>query len=298
MKRSLCLILGLLLVSVFANAANLDVNCALPGKAGSIMDTLRQLDPAGPNVVTLHGTCHENLVIHNFDRLTLRGAPGAEISDASGGTEWAVVLISDSRRIRVRGLKITGGMVGIECTDGSRCEFGMNTLEGQSQRGFSIDQSEATFNGDVVTGSADTGLYISVSKAQMTGVTAEQNKTGMNIGTSSVVADNMTINNNTETGIFVSTNSHLQLIDSNVSFNGMNGIQATAVTSLSLVNNTVTGNFMSGVWASDIVTMYFVGGNYSGNDIPGINFNIGCYGKYALVSNLSSAVYGTTNCTQ
>jgi hypothetical protein len=295
-KQLFCLLCIFLLFPLLTFAATTDVNCALPGKAGSINETLRQLDPAGPNTLVLHGNCHENIVISGFDRLTIRGAKDAVLSDPSGGTEWAVILITNSRRIKLRGLYIVGGNTGVVCTNASFCDFQANTMEEQSQNGFSINDSEAAFSGDVVSNSGGAGFNINRSKAQLTGITAENDNTGININASTVVGENWNVTHNQGPGVFVASSSHLQLIDSQVTFNSQNGIQATAVSSLSLVNNTVTGNVMSGVWLSDIVTAFFVGGNYSGNDQTGSNFNIGCYGQYTVISNLSSASYSTTNC--
>lgn len=274
----------------------MDVNCGVPGKAGSINAMLGKLDPAGPNVVIVHSNCRENVVINGFDRLTLRAAAGAQLSDASSGNEWGVIEVINSRRIKIRDFKIVGGQVGVVCIDSSYCQFVNNSVEGQSQNGFSINDSEAIFAGDAVRNTAGPGIYLNRSKAQLNQVTMEHNGTGLTLGTSTAVGVGVNASNNSGAGIFVATGSNLQLIDSQVMNNGQNGIQATAVSTLSLTNDTVTGNTYSGVWLSDMTTAYFVGGTYLNNAmLQGLQ--VECAPYYTVVSNLWSATVGATNCS-
>ena len=294
MKRLMCISWTLLLFPLFASAASLDVNCDLTSKAGKISEALRRLDQAGPHVVTIHGTCRENVTVDGFSRLTLRAAPGAVMMDASGGEQWAVILITNSQGIKIRGLHISGGQVGVVCTNGSTCDFANNTMEGQSQNGFSINDSAATFNGDTVRNAGGPGIFINRSKAQMNQVTSENNSgPGVTIAAGTVVGENVNANYNAQAGIFVSSTSHLQLINSTVANNLQNGIQGTAVTTLSLVNDTVTNNTFSGVWLSDITTAFFVGGTYANNGAPG-SVQVDCAPFYTVVSNLPSGT--STNC--
>lgn len=293
MKRLLCISWVFLLFPLLVSAATLDVNCDLPGKAGKISETLRQLDPAGPNVVTIHGTCRENVTINGFDRLTLRAAPGAVMTDASGGEQWAVLLINNSQRIKIRGFHVSGGQVGIVCINGSKCDFANNTMEGQSQNGFSINDSEAIFDGDTVRNAEGPGILINRSKAQINQITSEHNGTGVTINAGTVVGENVNANYNKQAGIFVSSTSHLQLINSTVTNNLQNGIQATSVTTLSLINDTVTNNTFSGVWLSDMTTAFFAGGTYVNNGVPG-SVQVECAPFYTVVSNLPGGT--STNC--
>ena len=88
-------------LSVYAQGTNLKVNCN--GTAlSTINSALKMLNPQGPNTITVSGSCHENVVIQSFDRLTLTANLGATITDASGGN-GVVVDIEDSTRISMQG---------------------------------------------------------------------------------------------------------------------------------------------------------------------------------------------------
>jgi len=66
------------------------------------------------NTVTVSGSCHGNILIQGFDRLTLITTTRATINDASGG-QSPVVDIEDSRRVNLEGFTIRGGARGVNC---------------------------------------------------------------------------------------------------------------------------------------------------------------------------------------
>ncbi len=292
MKRTLLAVVVLILCPLMAKAATVPVNCNLPSPLGKIGNVLKMLNPAGPNTITVSGTCRENLFIKGFDRLTLIAKPGAVLTDASGGQEWAVVNVVDSRRISIQGFTITGGNAGVSCSDFSLCRFSGNTFQGASQRGVDINDSDATFSGDVIQNNGD-GLYINASHVQASNLIIQGNSTGVSAGGSRLVGTGWSVHNNTQNGVFVNTSSNFQLIDSNVFSNGGNGITVTALTNISMENDTVTGNGFFGVWFGDESVGFFVGGNYRGN----ANVDISCGGQYSLANNIAG-IYGTTDCPQ
>jgi hypothetical protein len=57
-----------LALNVSASATNVSVNCTNPqtGTFPSITAALNSLDPAGPNVITVQGTCKENVFIFYY----------------------------------------------------------------------------------------------------------------------------------------------------------------------------------------------------------------------------------------
>jgi hypothetical protein len=110
--RKLGLALALALAGTAVDAATLTVDCSRPGPTGRIGSTLALLNPTGPNTVNVVGTCRENVVVRGFDRLVLAAQEGAAIEDASGGQE-PVLYVIDSRRIEIRGFRITGGFRGV-----------------------------------------------------------------------------------------------------------------------------------------------------------------------------------------
>ena len=291
MKRNTLAAVMLILCPLVANAVNVPVNCNLRGPLGRISTVLKMLNPTGPNTITVSGTCHENLFIQGFDRLTLIAKPGAVLTDASGGQEWAVVSINDSRRISIQGFVITGGNAGISCSDYSLCRFSGNTFQGAAQRGVDINDSDVTFSGDIIQNNANIGLFINASHVQASNLTIQGNSTGVSAGVSTLDGAAWSVHNNTSDGIFINSSSHFQLIDSTVSSNGGNGVGVADLTDISMVNDTVTGNGFFGVWFGDESLGYFVGGNYSGNTYK----DIGCGGQYSLAKNIAG-IYGTTDC--
>lgn len=279
-----------ILFSLVANAANVNVNCNLPGPFGKINTALKFLNPSGPNTITVTGTCKENLFIQGFDRLTLVASPGAAITDASGGQQWAVIFIKDSRRVSIQGFTISGGNVGVRCEDYSLCRFSGNTITGTAQRGVDLNDSEVSFAGDIIQNNTGQGIFAQGSHITAMNIALNANQTGLTLFTGALVGAGWTVSNNTGDGIFVGA-SNFQLIDSSVSSNGWNGINTSDLSDLSLVNLTVGGNRYDGVNIGNTSVGWFSGGSYFGSGF----FDISCAGPYAFANNITG-IQITTNC--
>jgi Right handed beta helix region len=298
MKRPEFLILCVLGISLLASAKDVSVNCHAKDATGKISKALALLNPVGPNSITVSGTCRDNVFMVGYDRLTLIAKPGATITDASGGQQWALIYVIDSRRISIQGFTLSGGNVGIACNDASLCRLSGNTIEGTLQRGVDINTSDLTFNGDTVEKNTGIGIYVSGSNVVGTNLTIQDNSsTGVIEGASTLVGDGWNVNNNGNDGVFVATNSHFQLVNSSVTSNAWNGIQVTDLADVSLEGDTVTANGYSGVRFGDQSLGYFDGGSYTGNGLTYALLDIGCYGKYIITHNLQGTTYGSTNCT-
>jgi len=284
------LVIGLVFIPLVARAANVTVNCNLPAPLGKINTVLKYLNPAGPNTITVIGTCKENVYIQGFDRLSLVAKPGAVITDASGGQQYAVIQINDSRRISIQGFTISGGNAGVACYDYSLCRFVSNTITGTAQRGVDIADSDVTFSGDIINNNTGYGVYATRAHIVATNLTLQANMNGLTLFTGTLVGTGWSVLNNQQDAIFVG-GANFQLIDSNVSSNGWNGIDANGMVNLSLENNTVTGNGSDGVFVGDSSFAWFSGGSYMGNRI----LDIGCGQNYSLAQNIGG-LYGTTNC--
>lgn len=100
MNRKL-LAASLLLSLAAANrvSAAVKVDC---NKSQSINEALAKLSKSGPNVVTVFGTCAEDIVIEGFDDLKLVAAPGAVLNPASVSSK-TVLLVNSSRRVVIDG---------------------------------------------------------------------------------------------------------------------------------------------------------------------------------------------------
>jgi hypothetical protein len=79
------------------------VDCS---KGDSINAELARLSKTGPNVVTVSGSCAENILIDGFDDLTLVAAPGASLNPASASAK-SILLVNSSRRVVLDGFAIT-----------------------------------------------------------------------------------------------------------------------------------------------------------------------------------------------
>lgn len=88
-----------LAAAVQASAADIKVDCA---KGQSINDALARLKKSGPNVVTVSGTCAEDIVIEGFDDLELVADPGAVLTPASPGSR-TIMLVNSSRQVVIDG---------------------------------------------------------------------------------------------------------------------------------------------------------------------------------------------------
>jgi parallel beta helix pectate lyase-like protein len=227
------LVFTLILVAV-ANGETLKVNCSLNGASEDQLSTitaaLKRLNHIGPNTITVSGSCHENVVIQSFDRLTLTANPGASINDASGGTA-DVILIDDSQRIAIQGFTVNGGFVGIRCVSHSLCRFSGNTIQASSGDGVGIVRARAEFAGDIIQYNPNgRGLAVlQAGEAYTVGVTIRGNGT-------TVAA-----------GVRVSDGSFLHAVNTTVQSNGLNGIRVTDHSALRSASNTITGNGGNGI---------------------------------------------------
>lgn len=293
MKRLTTLFLLLVLYPLIANAANVNVNCSQSGPAGKISNMLRVLDPSGPNTITVSGTCYDNLHISGFDRLSLIAKPGAVLADASAGQDYAVIFITDSRRVLIQGFTIMAGNAGVACYDASLCRFSGNTFQNALQRGVDIATSQVTFTGDTFKNNPGTGLYITGSNIVGTNLTFQGNGNGGVVASTSVlVGVSWSVHDNVGDGIFCSNTCHLQLITSQLYSNTFNGVDMVGLADLSFDNSTATGNGYGGVRLSTLVNAWFGGGQVTGNGQPDIN----CSEQYTVAGNLQSVSYGSTNC--
>src|SRR5712692_6756344 len=218
---------GAILLPVVAQAANLKVNCNSTGPLSTINGALKLLNPQGPNTLTVSGNCHENVAILSFDNLTLQAAPGASISDASGGTT-DVIFIQDSQRITIQGFTINGGGEGVICFSHSLCRFSGNTIQGSAGDGVAISRARAEFTGNVIQNHSNgRGLVVREAGEALT--------------------NGDTIQGNGLAGVVVIDGSFLFAFATTIQNNGGAGMRIADHSTLRSQDNTITGNGGSGV---------------------------------------------------
>jgi hypothetical protein len=286
-----------------AQAAHLKVNCNdKDGKELSkITAALKQLNPTVPNTLTVSGTCHENVVIQGFERLSLIASPGASITDASNGT-LDMVDIGDSQEFSMNGFTVDGGAGGVACFDNSLCRFTGNTIQGSAGHGVVVNASRATFNGDTSQNHAARGLsVIDGGSVTATGITLQGNGDGIVLNTAGfVTVFNSTIRNNQRFGVFAATNSTFRCVPCTITGNGNDGVrlQQNSVARFDSFFGaySITGNGAAGVSLSDLSFSFFDVGNVTGNSG---GTDVVCNPQFSATRGaLTNIGGGITNCTE
>lgn len=261
--RFLLPVLCPMLLAVAARSATVRVRCGHPP---SINGVLRLLDPAGPNTIRVSGTCHENVLIQGFDRLTLQAVAGAAtIDDASKGNNPTVTIV-DSQRVIVQGFTINGGSPGILCGDFSLCRFSQNIVQGAVDNGVVVSRSRASFAGDTIQNTGFRGLVL-----------REQ---------STVVIDGVTLQGNPNAGADVHDASFLYSFHSTVQNNGF-GIRSEQST-LRIELSTFSNNSLDGVQLQEQSSAWFAA-IFGPNTITGSGF------QDVSVNDLSFAAFDPGN---
>ena len=285
--------------STNSRGADLAVFCGGKGPITTIGSALKVLNPAVPNTLTVSGTCKENVVILGFNRLTLKGKPGATIEDASGGT-GLVVDIEESTGFVLQGLTINGGAVGVFCSLFSSCRLGGNTVQG-SGVGIQFVQSRGIFGANTIQNNG-IGLVVLESSSVRTfgGLVIQNNQnSGVDLDTGGSFASfGDTIRDNGGNGIELNNHGLLLMLGTSVTGNAGYGVMVLAHSSADFeAGNVITGNGISGVFVRDVSFAEFrlpstITGNLSGLDAE-------CRPQFpATRGALTNIGGGITNCVE
>jgi hypothetical protein len=290
----------LVVVPGTARAATLKVACGQKSTFPTINSALKALSsfsPQGPNTVEVSGSCHENVVIQGFNRLTLIAKPGASINDASGGVAF-VVDIEDSTDVSLRDLTVNGGYIGVFCGNFSICRFDGDTIQGASQAGVQVVQSRATFDTNTIQNNLIGITSLESSSVRSNGglVVQQNQSSGVVVDTgSSFAAFGTNIQNNGYAGIEGSLAS-LLVVDSSITGN-LFGILALSHSQVSLGGNTITGNGLNGVVVRDLSFVLFGGPNNITGHPSGLD--VDCQPQFpATRGALTNIGGGVTNCVE
>jgi Right handed beta helix region len=302
-RFSVSLLLSALLLPVVGQAANLRVNCggssedALP----TINSAIRLLNPGALNIVTVSGSCHENILVQGFDRLTLITTTGATINDASGGI---VVEIEDSRRVNLEGFTIRGGARGVNCSIASVCSLTGNTVEGGQQGVTAYAGSKVFLYGNTIQNNRGQGLV--VAHDSRVGSEYDTFKGNADVGVlalsgASFITIGSVIQNNGNDGVLVTDHSTAELISVTISGNAGNGVTLENAGEARFDSDagpvTVTANGGSGVLVRDLSFGFFsagasITGNLAGTDVV-------CAPQFSATRGaLTNIAGGKTNCVE
>jgi hypothetical protein len=238
---SLC---GLATATYAAQPQTFSVDCA---KGQTISAALDKGDERKPMVLTVQGTCNENVAITRDD-VTLQGDPklGATINGSSAA---ATISVSASR-VRIDRFNVRGGAHGIFLQGGSSVDILNSDIQYSQGGGFAINGTSS--------------VTISNCNVQHNPLSGVGVFSGANV---SIISTQ--IASNSGNGVRV-TDSVVQLTGSNINSNGVNasaparhGIFATS-SRLRIVGGSIGTNAGSGVYlqlSSAIITGTTITGN-------------------------------------
>jgi Right handed beta helix region len=263
---------------------------------------LAGLDPDEASTILVSGTCTDNLHINGINRLTLLGAPGATVNDASGGTDF-VITATNTLTFDFEGFTINGGAAGFACLSHSTCLLAGNTIQSSLGPGVLVDRSNAILQGDTIQNNAGRGVSaLNAANVTLAGETVQNNGAA---GVAAFYGTNLNVqfsvikSNDGAGGIRVAEHSTLRLIDSTLQGNP-NGVVLESSSAGTFENfglgSTITGNANAGVFVADQSFGDFSGGpntitgNLSGTDVA-------CVGQLPVTLSARTLIGGgTTNC--
>lgn len=176
MKRLLSVRVMVVLVFTLAGIVraqtNVTVDCSGNNHQAfqSINAALNTLNLAGPNTITVSGTCHENVSIAQRDRLTIQAAAGHFASIENAANPPAItLLIAGSHNIVLNNLVIQGGSPALYVTDSSTATAVQNcVVQNSTADGLDVDmESELVIQNSTIKNNSAAGIVIS-NESQMT----------------------------------------------------------------------------------------------------------------------------------
>jgi hypothetical protein len=212
-------LLPLFLMVWLCSARATDVTVGCPGGIGgqfsSINDALNSLDQFGPHLITVSGTCTENLFIHDRNGIVITAPAGQSATVANASNPPAIVIqFYRARRMLLIGLTVQGGSDGVVVNEDSDAIIQNCTMQGNLGDGFrvqvgasagienSIFQNNA---GNGLTASANATLTLATSPQQRIQIRKNQ-RAGINVDGSYLQINfgTVTSENNGGAGIFAS----------------------------------------------------------------------------------------------
>jgi hypothetical protein len=141
----------------FANGAVVDCTGATPGAFTSITAALTSLPLAGPNSISVTGTCHENVVMFNRTDLTIFGNPSATV--VPGNANGHLLAIFASQRVGIQNITFDGGR-GALVIDNSRVDFTSVTIQNSTGIGLTSIDSLVHIADSTVKSSTRSGISV------------------------------------------------------------------------------------------------------------------------------------------
>ena len=304
--KLLLTILCLALLPAAAYGANAVVDCsgATPGAFPTITAALATLPAAGPNSISVKGTCTETVSIIRRTDLTIFGNPTATVQ--FGNPNARLLVVFDSQRISIQGITFSGSR-GVLVNDNSRVNFDTITVQNSGNVGLtSLDSQVHLFNSSIingarsgininggtfdldggvtVSGNARNGIVASIARLRLNGgdgtpgtenVISNNAGVGVSVGSSATAeigGDNRIINNAGSFGVIVIHTSTLIMSDGIINNNTGIGVHCGETSHCEWSGTTqINSNLGGGIEITDHSDGYLDGGiSISGNTGTGV----------------------------
>lgn len=252
----------LLLISnlAFADGAVVDCSGATPGAFTSIHAALASLPAAGPNSISVTGTCHENVVMFGRTDLTIFGNPSATV--VPGNANGHLLAISGSQRIGIQNITFDGGR-GALINDNSRVDLTSITIQNSLGIGLTSIDSLVHIADSTVKNSTRSGISIGGGTfyvdSDVTGTTVTNNgRIGIAVSTGHLIlngGDGVTpgtenvISNNGSVGVSVANSAEADISSDNriIGNQGPFGLEVIHTSTVIMSDGTISSNAGVGV---------------------------------------------------
>jgi len=254
------LVIGLLPGAAFAAGAVVDCTGATPGAFTTITAALASLPAAGPNSISVVGTCHENVVFFGRTDLTIFGNPTATV--VPGNANGHLLAIFSSQRIGIQNITFDGGR-GAFINDNSRVDLTNITIQNSGGIGLTSIDSLVHIADSTIKNSTRSGISIGGGTfyvdSDVTGTTVTANgRLGIAVLTGHLIlngGDGVTpgtenvISNNTRSGVEVANNAEADINgDNRITGNqGPFGLVVLHNSSVLMSDGTISNNAGVGV---------------------------------------------------
>ena len=250
----------LLSSSAFAASAVVDCSGATPGAFTSIHDALASLPAAGPNSISVTGTCHENVVMAGRTDLNISGNPSATV--VPGNANGHLLAIDASQRVGIQNITFDGGH-GAIVSNNSQVEFLNVVIQNSLGIGLTTIDSLVHIADSTVKASARSGISVGggtfyVDSAE-TGTTVTANgRTGISVLTGHLIlngGDEVTpgtenvISNNAGVGVAIANSAEADINGDNriIGNQGAFGLEVIHTSTVIMTDGTISSNAGVGV---------------------------------------------------
>ena len=258
----LLFVCSLLLLSSFAFAGNAVVDCSgvTPGAFTTIHDALASLPAAGPNSISVSGTCHENVVMFGRTDLSIFGNPTATV--LPGNANGHLLAIAGSQRVGIQNITFDGGR-GALINDNSRVDLTNVTIQNSLGIGLTSIDSLVHIADSTVKASARSGISVGggtfyVDSADTGNTVTANGRTGISVLTGHLIlngGDEVTpgtenvISNNAGVGVAVANSAEADINGDNriIGNQGAFGLEVIHTSTVIMTDGTISSNAGIGV---------------------------------------------------